>query len=88
MDTPTEAFDHLSRYGLDALLDMGTASFWRRAQPPVPRDEETFDRAFEARMIANKLLGVDESDNPHGCQSAFKFDPVSASDFDPFERRV
>ena len=23
-----------------------------------------------------------------GCQSAFKFDPVSASNFDPFERRV
>jgi hypothetical protein len=22
------------------------------------------------------------------CQSAFKFDPVSASNFDPFERRV
>ncbi|WP_079606575.1 hypothetical protein [Bradyrhizobium erythrophlei] len=62
MDTPTEAFDHLSRYGLDALLDMGTASFWRRAQPPVPRDEETFDRAFEARMMANELLGIDESD--------------------------
>src|SRR3954471_23323412 len=26
--------------------------------------------------------------NEHICQSAFKFDPVSASNFDPFERRV
>jgi hypothetical protein len=62
MDTPTDAFDHLSGFGLDALLEMGSASFWRRAQPPVPRDEETFDRAFEARMMANELLGVDKHD--------------------------
>ena len=62
MDTPTDAFDHLSRFGLDTLLDMGTASFWRRAQPAVPLDEETFDRAFEVRMLANELLGVDEQD--------------------------
>jgi hypothetical protein len=62
MDSPTDAFDHLSRYGLDALLDMGTASFWRRVQPPLPRDEETFDRAFEVLMMANELLGVDERD--------------------------
>jgi hypothetical protein len=62
MDTPTDAFDHLSRFGLDALLDMGTASFWRRVQPPLPRDEETFNRTFEARMMANELLGVDERD--------------------------
>jgi hypothetical protein len=27
MDTPTDAYDHLSRFGLDALLDMGSASF-------------------------------------------------------------
>lgn len=62
VDTPTDALDHLSRFGLDALLDMGSASFWRRAQPPVSPDEETFERAFEARMIANELLGVDECD--------------------------
>jgi hypothetical protein len=62
MDTPTNAFDHLSRFGLHALLDMGSASFWRRAQPPVSRGEETIERAFEVRMLANKLLGVDEQD--------------------------
>jgi hypothetical protein len=60
MDTPADAFDHLSRFGLDALLDMGSASFWRRAQPPAAPDEETFERAFEARMTANELLGVDK----------------------------
>jgi hypothetical protein len=62
IDTPSDAFDHLSRFGLDALLDMGTTGFWRRAQPPVPRDEETFDRAFEVRMVASSLLGVDAHD--------------------------
>jgi hypothetical protein len=62
MDTPSDVFGHLSRFGLDALLDMGTTNFWRRAQPPAPRDEEAFDRAFEVRMTANGLLGVDEHD--------------------------
>ncbi len=62
MDTPTDAFDHLSRFGLDALLDMGTTGFWRRFQPPASSDVDTFDRAFEVRMLANELLGVDEHD--------------------------
>ena len=62
IDTPTDAFDHLSRLGLDALLDMGTARFWRRAQPPAAPDEETFERVFEVRMVANELLGVNEHD--------------------------
>jgi hypothetical protein len=62
MDTPTDAFDHLSRLGLDALLDMETTGFWRRFQPPASSDVDTFDRAFEVRMLANELLGVDEHD--------------------------
>jgi len=62
MDTPTDTFDRLSRLGLDALLDMGTTGFWRRLQPPVPSDEQTSDRGFEVRMLANELLGVDEQD--------------------------
>jgi hypothetical protein len=62
IDTPTDAFDHLSRFGLDALLDMGTTRFWRRFQPPASSDADTFDRAFEVRMMANELLGVDVHD--------------------------
>jgi hypothetical protein len=58
MDTPKDAHDHLSGFGLEALLDMGSASFWRRVQPPAPRDIETFDRAFEALMLANQLLAL------------------------------
>jgi hypothetical protein len=62
MDTPTDAFDHLSGLGLDALLDMGTTGFWRRAQPQVSPDEDTSERAFEVRMVTNSLLGVDDHD--------------------------
>jgi hypothetical protein len=62
LDAPTDAFDHLSRFGLDALLDMGTTGFWSRDQPPAPRDAETFDRAFEVRMTANGLLRVEDHD--------------------------
>jgi hypothetical protein len=62
MDTPSDAFDHLSRFGLDAMLDMGSASFWRRAEPPAPLEADAFDRAFEVRMMANSLLGVDGHD--------------------------
>jgi type IV secretion system protein VirB11 len=36
------------------------------------------------RIIVGEVRGAEALD----CQSAFKFDPVSASNFDPFERRV
>jgi hypothetical protein len=62
IDTPTDAFDHLSQLGLDALLDMGSARFWLRFQPPTSSDVPTFDRCFEVRMVANELLGVDKHD--------------------------
>jgi hypothetical protein len=62
MDTATDAFDHLSRFGLDALLAMGTAGFWRSCRPLASTDARVFDRAFEIRMTANELIGVDEHD--------------------------
>jgi hypothetical protein len=62
MDTPSDAFEHLSRFGLDALLDMGTTGFWRRSLRPVSPDAGTLDLVFEVRMLANDLLGVDEQD--------------------------
>jgi hypothetical protein len=62
MDTPSDAFDHLSGFGLDTLLDMGTARLWRSFRPRVPPDAKALDRAFEVRMVANELLGVDEQD--------------------------
>ena len=62
MDTLTDVHVHLSQFGVGALLDMGSASFWRRSGPPVSPDEETFERASRIRVIANELLGVDECD--------------------------
>ncbi len=62
MESPTDAFEHLSRHGLDALLDMESASFWRRARPPASPDEETYELAFEVRMLANEILGVESHD--------------------------
>lgn len=56
MDTPSDAFEHLGRFGLDALLDMGTARFWRRSLRPDAPDGRTLDRAFEVRMIATNCL--------------------------------
>ena len=60
MDTHSDAFDYLSRCGLDALLDMGTTKFWRRSLRPESPDAGTFDRAFVVRMLANELLGVED----------------------------
>jgi len=62
MDTPSDAFDHLSRFGLDALLRMGATGFWRRFRPQVVADAKAFEHAFEVRILANELLGVDEQD--------------------------
>jgi hypothetical protein len=62
MDTPSDAFEYLSRFGLDALLDMGTTGFWRRSLRPEASDVGTFERAFEVRLMANELLGVEEQD--------------------------
>jgi hypothetical protein len=62
MNTPADAFDHLSRFGLDALLAVGTSRFWRGFPPQVPPDVKAFEQAFEVRMLANELLSVDEQD--------------------------
>jgi hypothetical protein len=46
-------------------------------------------RGFLAGVVKKKLKLKLISDKSEGsCQSAFKFDPVSASNFDPLERRV
>jgi hypothetical protein len=62
MDTPSEAFEYLSRFGLDALLDMGTTGFWRRNLRPDSPDGGTLDRAFEVQLLASELLRVEEQD--------------------------
>lgn len=62
IDDPSDAFDYLSRFQLDELLDMGSASFWRPFQPPVSHAMGAVGIAFEVRIVANEILGVDEHD--------------------------
>jgi hypothetical protein len=62
MATPTDAFDHLSRLGLEALLDMGMATFWRGAEPHGTDDVEALERAFAVRMLADDIVGAEQCD--------------------------
>jgi hypothetical protein len=45
----------------------------------LPPNAQSFLTSYRTRL---------ETMSETECQSAFKFDPVSASNFDPFERRV
>jgi hypothetical protein len=49
---PFSAFGYLSRYGLDALLGIGSASFWRRAEPSLPFD----DRSLESSLALGRVV--------------------------------
>jgi hypothetical protein len=55
---PSGAFDHLSRYGLDELLQMGTASLWRRAGPSIGFD----DRSLDLLLVLGGVVGAEEHD--------------------------
>jgi hypothetical protein len=59
---PSCAFDHLSRYGLDALLQMDTASLWRHARPPNPLDEESLNRSLVLGGLVADIVGVEHHD--------------------------
>jgi len=62
MESPTRAFEHLSRYPLDDLVQMGTARFWP-VPPPFPtRNEEADELAFELYWRATQVLRVEEHD--------------------------
>jgi hypothetical protein len=55
-------FDHLSRYGLDALLQMGTASLWRRAGPSPPIDDRSLDSSLVLGGLVADIVGVEDHD--------------------------
>jgi hypothetical protein len=59
---PFSAFDHLSRYGLDALLQMGTASLWRRAGPSPPIDDRSLDLSLVLGEVIADIVRVEEHD--------------------------
>jgi len=62
MENPTRAFEHLTRYGLDELVQMETATFWP-APPPFPMtNEEAAERGFELYWHAAQILKAEEHD--------------------------
>jgi hypothetical protein len=62
MASAADAFDHLNRLGLEALLDMGTATFWRGAEPHGTDDAEALEHAFAVRMLADDIVGAEQCD--------------------------
>ena len=59
---PSCAFQHLSGCSLDALLQMGTGSLWRRATPSSPLDDESLDRSLILGGLVADIVGVEEHD--------------------------
>jgi hypothetical protein len=61
LETPSDAFDHLSQRGLTALLDMGESTFWRAGRP-LRLAERAAERMIELRGLAAEILRVDDRD--------------------------
>jgi hypothetical protein len=62
MESPARAFEHLSRYPLGELMQMGTAKLWP-VPPPFPtRNEEADEHSFELYWHATQVLRVGEHD--------------------------
>jgi hypothetical protein len=59
---PSCAFDNLSGYGLDALLQMSTASLWRRARPSIRLDAESLDLSLVLGGLVADIVGVEDHD--------------------------
>jgi hypothetical protein len=59
---PSDAFDHLSRYGLYALLQMGSASLWRRAGASIPFEEESLDSSLVLGGLVADIVGAEDHD--------------------------
>ncbi len=56
------AFDHLSEYRLDALLQMGTTSLWHRAGPSPPIDDRSLDLSLVLGEVIADIIGAEEHD--------------------------
>lgn len=59
---PSGAFDQLRRYGLDALLQMGTAGLWRRSRPSVVLDDRSLDLSLVLGGLVADIVGVEDHD--------------------------
>jgi hypothetical protein len=59
---PSCAFQHLSGYSLDALLQMDTDSLWRRATPSPSLDDESLNRSLVLGALVGDIVGVEHHD--------------------------
>jgi hypothetical protein len=62
MESPARAFEHLSRYPLNDLMQMGTARFWPVPPPFVATNEDAAERSFELYWQAIQVLRAEEHD--------------------------
>jgi hypothetical protein len=62
MESPACAFEHLSRYPLDDLMQMRTARFWPASPPFSATDVDAAERTFELYWLAIQILRVEEHD--------------------------
>jgi hypothetical protein len=62
MESPARAFEYLTRYGLDDLVQMETATFWPVAPPFTVTDEDAAERSFELYWHAAQVLKAEEHD--------------------------
>jgi hypothetical protein len=62
MESPACAFEHLSRYPLGDLMQMGTARFWPALPPFAATDDDAAERSFELYWYAAQILKAEEHD--------------------------
>ena len=59
---PFEAFGHLSRCGLDALLQMESASLWPKPIQPMSWDEDPLESSLMLRGLVAEIMRIDDYD--------------------------
>jgi hypothetical protein len=59
---PFSAFGYLSRYGLDALLQMDSAGLWRRAGPSPPSDDRSLDLSLVLGEVVADIVRFGDHD--------------------------
>jgi hypothetical protein len=59
---PSGAFDHLSRYGLDALLQMAPTRLWGRAGPSAPFDDRSLELSLVLGGVIRGIVGAEDHD--------------------------
>jgi hypothetical protein len=62
LETPTRAFEHLSRYGLDELVRMRDTSIWCGPRPLPSMVKGNRERSFDLYHHAANALRVEEHD--------------------------